>query len=68
MNKFLSRNRAVMLSIIVIGVALLVILVSNIVLADAPPGTSQGAAADAARWERMAQYYQARASDEEASG
>jgi hypothetical protein len=66
MNKFLSSNRAVMLSIVVVGVALLVMLLPNILIADVPPGTSQGAAADAARWERMGQYYQARAADEAA--
>jgi hypothetical protein len=76
MSKFLSRNRAVILSIIVIGIALLAILLPNMLTADAPPGTtqgaaaspgtSQGAAADAARWERMAQYYRARSSVEAA--
>ena len=66
MTRFLSINRAVMLSIIVVGIALLVMLLPNILLADAPPDTTQGDAAYGERWERMAQYYQARGLDEAA--
>lgn len=66
MTQFLSRNRATTLSIILMGFALLVMLLPNTVIADAPPGTSQGAAAYAARWEGIAKQYQARASYEAA--
>jgi hypothetical protein len=57
MTKLFSRTRAVTLSIILLGSALLVLLQPNILLADVPPGTSQGAAADAARWEALADFY-----------
>jgi hypothetical protein len=63
MNKFLSRNRAVTLGIVVIGLALLVMLLPNLLIAVASPDTTRGAAADGERWERMAQFYLAQATD-----